>query len=117
VALANEMINMVVDLLENAKKESTSDHFQKIIICEPLLKVPPLDICAQARSSERILRVFQTIPVLKVFYQLADISYQKVIIHFYLVFIIDVIITIKLSIKKETINTLYNFKKFFSCCM
>jgi len=94
VALAVEMISMIIDLLENAKKESTSDHFQKITIREPLLKVPPLNIYAHARSSERILRVFQTMPVLKVFYQLADISYQKVIIYFYLFFIIDVLLTI-----------------------
>jgi len=70
---------MIVDLLENAKKESTSDHFLKLIDHEPYLIRASLDICAKARSIERILRVFQTTPIVKVFYQLADISYQKVI--------------------------------------
>lgn len=88
MALANEMMNMMIDLLENAKKESTTDHFLKRMGYVPHLSVPNLDICAKARPSERILKVIQTTSILKVFYQLADISYQKVIIRFNLLFII-----------------------------
>lgn len=76
------MLNMIVDLLENAKKESTSDQLIKLIDYESEIILAPLDICANTRSYERLLRIFQTVPLIKFLYQLAAISHKKVIIQF-----------------------------------
>lgn len=77
------MLNMLVDLLENAKKESASDQLMKLIDFEPEIISAPLDICAKARSCDRLFRIFQTVPLIKFLYQLASISHRKVNIHFY----------------------------------
>lgn len=83
MALTNEMLNMLVDLLENAKKESTSDQLMKLIDYESEIILAPLDICANTRSHERLMRIFQTVPLIKFLYQLAAISHKKVIIKFF----------------------------------
>lgn len=82
MALANEMLNMVVDLLENAKKESASDQLMKLIDIDPEIIPAQLDICAKTRSCDRLLRIFHTVPFIKFLYQLAAISHKKVIILF-----------------------------------
>lgn len=82
VALANEMLTMIVDLLENARKESSSDQLMKLIDFESEIIPAPLDICAQARACSRLLRIFQTVPLIKFLYQLAAINHQKVILTF-----------------------------------
>lgn len=82
VALANEMLNMIVDLLENAKKESDSDQLIKLIDFESEIISAPLDICANTRACDRLLKIFQTAPLIKLFYQLSAISHRKVIIYF-----------------------------------
>lgn len=84
MALANEMLNMIVDLLENAKKESASDQLMKLIDFEPEITPAPLVICAKTRSCDRLFRIFQTVPLIKFLYQLAAISHKKVIILLYL---------------------------------
>jgi len=86
VALANEMLTMIVDLLENARKESSSDQLMKLIDFESEIIPAPLDICAKARGCSRLLRIFQTVPLIKFLYQLAAISHRKVIITFNLKF-------------------------------
>ncbi|VVC25973.1 Hypothetical protein CINCED_3A011321 [Cinara cedri] len=78
VALANEMLNMLVDILENAKKEFASDQLMKLIDFESEIMPAPLDICAKSRSCDRLLRIFHTVPLIKFFYQLAAISHRKV---------------------------------------
>ncbi|XP_026807089.1 E3 ubiquitin-protein ligase UBR4 isoform X1 [Rhopalosiphum maidis] len=78
VALANEMLTMIVDLLENARKESSSDQLMKLIDFESEIIPAPLDICAKARGCSRLLRIFQTVPLIKFLYQLAAISHRKV---------------------------------------
>lgn len=80
MALANEMITMIVELLENARKESSSDQLMKLIDFESEIIPAPLDICAKARACGRLLRIFQTVPLIKFFYQLAAISHRKVIV-------------------------------------
>lgn len=80
VALANEMLNMIVDLLENAKKESASDQLMKLIDFETEIVPASLDICAKSRACDRLLRIFHTVPLIKFFYQLAAINHRKVII-------------------------------------
>lgn len=82
VALANEMLTMIVDLLENARKESSSDQLMKLIDFETEIIPAPLDICAKAKACGRLLRIFQTVPLIKFFYQLAAISHQKVIMSY-----------------------------------
>lgn len=82
VALANEMLTMIVGLLENASKESSSDQLLKLIDFESEIIPAQLDICATARACSRLLRIFQTVPLIKFLYQLAAISHRKVtIIH------------------------------------
>lgn len=80
MALTNEMLNMVVDLLENAKKESASDRLMKLIDFESEITPAPLDIYAKSRACDRLLRIFQTVPLIKFLYQLAAINHRKVII-------------------------------------
>lgn len=79
MALANEMLNMLVDLLENAKKESASDQLMKLDDFESEITEAPLEICAKARSCDRLLRIIQSIPLIKFLYQLAAINHRKVI--------------------------------------
>lgn len=83
VALANEMLNMITDLLENAKKESTSDQLMKLVGFESEIIPASLDICAKTRSCDRLLRIFHAVPMVKFLYQLAAISHRKVIIVFF----------------------------------
>lgn len=83
VALANEMLNMIVDLLENAKKEAASDQLMKLIGFESEIIPASLNICAETRACDRLLRIFHTVPMVKFLYQLAAISHRKVIIVFY----------------------------------
>lgn len=80
VALANEMLNMIVDLLENSIKESSSDQLLKLVDYELEINPAQLDICAKARACDRLSRIFQTVPLIKFLYQLAAISHRKVII-------------------------------------
>lgn len=74
------MLNMVVDLLENAKKELASDQLMKLVDFEPEIIPARLDICSKARSCDRLLRIFHTVPFIRFLYQLAAISHKKVII-------------------------------------
>jgi hypothetical protein len=83
VALVNEMLIMITDLLENAKKESTSDQLMKLVDLELEIIPASLDICANTRACDRLLRIFHAIPLVKFLYQLAAISHRKVIIVFY----------------------------------
>jgi len=83
VALANEMLNMLVDLLENAKKESVSDKLMKLIDFESEIIPSPLNICAKTRACDRLLRIFHTVPLIKFLYQLAAISHRKVNMYYY----------------------------------
>jgi len=97
VALANEMLTMIVDLLENARKESSSDQLMKLIDFESEIIPAPLDICAKARACSRLLRIFQSVPLIKLFYQLAAISHRKVInnilkLNYYFYWLIDIIL-------------------------
>ncbi|XP_025419971.1 protein purity of essence-like [Sipha flava] len=78
VALVNEMLNMITDLLENAKKESTSDQLMKLVDLELEIIPASLDICANTRACDRLLRIFHAIPLVKFLYQLAAISHRKV---------------------------------------
>lgn len=82
MALANEMLNMLVDLLENTKKELASDLLVKLIDFESEIIPAPLDVCAKSRACDRLLRIFQTVPLIKMLYQLAAVSHRKVIILF-----------------------------------
>lgn len=83
VALVNEMLNMLVDLLENAKKESSSDQLMKLIDFESEIILAPLDICdGKIRACDRLLKIFHTVPLIKFFYQFAAISHRKVTIYF-----------------------------------
>lgn len=92
VALANEMLTMIVDLLENARKESSSDQLMKLIDFESEIIPAPLDICSKAKACGRLLRIFQTVPLIKFFYQLAAISHRKVIVtHIYIFFFENII--------------------------
>jgi len=91
VALANEMLTMIVDLLENARKESSSDQLMKLIDFETEIIPASLDICANSRACGRLLRIFQTVPLIKFFYQLAAISHRKVIITL-IIFLIIILI-------------------------
>lgn len=79
------MLNMIIDLLENAKKESDSDQRIKLIGFEPKIIPAPLDICANTRACDRLFRIFQTVPLIKFLYHLAAISHHKVIIYCYLI--------------------------------
>lgn len=84
MALANEMLNMIIDLLENAKKESASDQLMKLVESEIISA--SLDISSETRACDRLLRIFHTAPMVKFLYQLATISHRKVIIVFIFIY-------------------------------
>ncbi|XP_050533339.1 E3 ubiquitin-protein ligase UBR4 [Daktulosphaira vitifoliae] len=79
VTLANEMFNMILDNLENAKKESISDKMMRLTTQSEILPAK-LDICSNTRACERLQRIFQTIPVVKFFYQLATVCHRKIML-------------------------------------
>lgn len=78
------MLSMIVDLLENTKKESASDQILKLIDFESDIIAAPLDICAKTKACDRLARILQTTPLIKLLYQLAAISHRKVILQFIL---------------------------------